>query len=719
MRKWLAILAGCTVLASGSLYAAPPEKPATLPIEDREIRALTSPELVQFKGEAEFKSWLRRLEKINDRKGYAWVRQNSAQYAQAEQAEDPCIDPKNCPAMEDASGEIVTTASKTSSNPSITNNQTKGVEEGDIVKQIGQFLIVLQDGRLFTVDTKAGNGRQLALADRANVYRNASDYMWYDEMLVYGNRITVTGYSYQEDASEISVFNIDKAGKISREGTFYISSDDYYDSDNYATRLVGDKLVIYTPVNLSYVDTDEPFPWPVVRRWLPEAERKAAKDKGKPLFDARQIYRPVQATVEPVIHTVSVCTIGESLAARNLPCRSKAFIGPSERQFYATTTDAYLWISPGWSEIYTDTDSPECAPGFRATNHDTLPSALYRIPLSGGEPAVVGTYGRPIDQFSLESSKGRFRALVRWEPLRCDANRNRDTALTFFSTPLSAFSSRFEPAPGVAFTPMPGVNADRLENRFTDSFLVYGGRNGWGSRPPSEDDQDAGRSAVVVAVPVRAPAKASLLSVPHNVIRAERAGDNIVLTGYRDDKGLSISQVDLRSAPRVASTITLERRFESEGRSHAFNSMIEADGRGLMGLPTVESRDESGRYVWRSDSSDVSFLVTDAEGRLRSIGALELGEGDNAREDKDYECEVSCIDWYGNSRPIFTDGRVFGLSGTSLIEGQYVKGKIEELQRVNLTVGFNDPKAKAPPPPTPPMAAEPEPIEDWYYEPSR
>jgi hypothetical protein len=35
-----------------------------------------------------------------------------------------------------------------------------------------------------------------------------------------------------------------------------------------------------------------------------------------------------------------------------------------------------------------------------------------------------------------------------------------------------------------------------------------------------------------------------------------------------------------------------------------------------------------------------------------------------------YECEVSCVDWYGNSRPIFTDGRIFALSGSELIEGR-------------------------------------------------
>ena len=45
---------------------------------------------------------------------------------------------------------------------------------------------------------------------------------------------------------------------------------------------------------------------------------------------------------------------------------------------------------------------------------------------------------------------------------------------------------------------------------------------------------------------------------------------------------------------------------------------------------------------------------------------------------------MSCIDWYGNSRPIFTDGRVFGLTGTELIEGRIFGGEIHEVQRLNI-----------------------------------
>src|SRR5262245_10921702 len=65
---------------------------------------------------------------------------------------------------------------------SITNVQTQGVDEGGIVKMVGRFLVVLQDGRLFVVDTRPGGSPGLSLAGRTNVYRSASQDTWYGEL---------------------------------------------------------------------------------------------------------------------------------------------------------------------------------------------------------------------------------------------------------------------------------------------------------------------------------------------------------------------------------------------------------------------------------------------------------------------------------------------------------------------------------------------------------
>ncbi len=61
-----------------------------------------------------------------------------------------------------------------------------------------------------------------------------------------------------------------------------------------------------------------------------------------------------------------------------------------------------------------------------------------------------------------------------------------------------------------------------------------------------------------------------------------------------------------------------------------------------------------------------------------------LNANDHA-QDPSYHCEVSCIDWYGNTRAIFTGGRIFALSGTEMIEGGVSGDRIGERRRLNLS----------------------------------
>src|SRR6201999_3546897 len=131
-----------------------------------------------------------------------------------------------CTNGEDGTEMVTVTGSRVAPprNPSITNNQMRGVEEGDIIKQIDHYLLVLQDGRIFVIDMNAGGtarqpGRELRLTDRMNVYRYVSpnrwNETWYDEMLVSGDRILVTGYSYEVQASELAVFRLDtRTGRL-------------------------------------------------------------------------------------------------------------------------------------------------------------------------------------------------------------------------------------------------------------------------------------------------------------------------------------------------------------------------------------------------------------------------------------------------------------------------------------------------------------------------
>lgn len=700
MKSWICGAAILVATTAGAALAQPqPERPlseeggrAQRPAE-RALTAFTSPRLARFENDEQLLDYLAAAQAAARTRNFAWA-SPGAQYASLggdQPTPPPCPeDEPNCLEEAGETGEaVVVTGTRVSapSNPSITNNQMAGVEEGDIVKQIGQFLVVLQDGRLFVIDTRGDANGRLALTDRRNVYRSRHDVDWYDEMLVRGDRILVTAYSYAQRATELSVLRLDSSGRLSPEGVFYLSSNDYYDSSNYATRLVGDNLVVYTPIALSELRADRGFGWPVVRRWVDEEE--GVEDRGRPLLDARSVYRPVRTTYEPHIHTISVCPLTSVAGAQGLQCRSTAFVGPAGSEFYVTDEHAYLWTVPGWSEQRMTPDGRDDPPlCSQLRNAPPMPASLFRVAVDASAPAVLGVRGLPVDQFSMEASRGQFRALALQQPTGCQVpwRGGRPAPLAYLSAPLGSFGPVLTDAPPAAYTPLPSVGTRHIANRFSDDYLVYGaltrGR--------------AGRPARAYAVPLARPQAPVTLPVPHTVIRAERAGRNIVLTGYERPTSLDISLIDLRGRPEIASTLQLRGRAESEGRSHAFNSRIDEDGGGLMGLPTIAS-EENPRYPWRSDASDISFVEVDEVGELRDAGRLTTRVPEHEQDtvgDPNYKCEVSCIDWYGNSRPIFTDGRIFALTGNELIEGRLRGGRIAELRRLDLTrpVGTRSPR---------------------------
>ncbi|HYC98563.1 beta-propeller domain-containing protein [Brevundimonas sp.] len=108
--------------------------------------------------------------------------------------------------------EIVLTGSR-AAEPSITNTQVVGVDEGGIVKVHGDHLVILRRGRLFTVSTAGGGLRPV---DAINAYPPEADASgdWYDEMLVSGDQVVVIGYSYGRGGTEVSRFRISMDGRL-------------------------------------------------------------------------------------------------------------------------------------------------------------------------------------------------------------------------------------------------------------------------------------------------------------------------------------------------------------------------------------------------------------------------------------------------------------------------------------------------------------------------
>jgi hypothetical protein len=542
---------------------------------------------------------------------------------------------------------------------SITNTQHDGVDEGGIVKLHGRHLVILRRGRLFTVAV-ADTLRPVSFIDVFPPGAASDTYDWYDEMVIAGDRIAVIGYSSERDASEINLIRIDARGRLEHEAMYQLRGNDYYSSRNYASRLIGSTLVFYSELPAFGWRRDRPE-FPAMRRWTGDTTapwRRIAR--------ATQIYRPGDGRVHPdlSLHTVTSC----DMAARELSCDATIVLGPEGRVFYVSPGAVYVWLT-------------EFRRWTRRTEDAREGSLLARLPLDGSPPSAIRVEGSPVDQFSfLESGDRHINVLVRsgadGETMWSSEFARGDAALLRF--PIDSFTDGRTAVPVEHYRFLPAPDGYAFHNRFAGDYLLYGLGTGWG-RP-----SDGG--ARLHLVPWRGGAL-TRLDLPHGVDRIEVMSRDAVVIGATRN-ALHFTGISLRGRPDIVQRFVLDSAAQGESRSHGFFYRMDGPDSGVIGLP-IRGEDEPGWRQLYARSSAVIF-VRNAGRRFRPLGEL------SARpiKDEDDGCLASCVDWYGNSRPIFLGSRVFALLGYELVEGRISGNAIREVQRVSYA-------------PSPPRTAKP------------
>jgi hypothetical protein len=557
-------------------------------------------------------------------------------------------------------GEMLAPEGAFVSNRSITNTQEAGVDEGGIVKMIGNHLVVLRRGRLFSVDLSGARARPVDAIDVAPVRGHDA---WYDELLVTGDTALVVGYSYDSGGSELLRFRLDAAGRWHRGDAWILSSSDYYSSRNYASRLIGQRLVTYaqTPLEL---DRDG-VRLPELARWDHERLRRK---RWTDVMEATDIQRPVQPTLHPQLHLVIQC----DLRAEPLQCEAQGIVGPWGRTFYVSAEAVYLWIHDDRPTFAFD--EPE--PG----------ATLYRLPFDGSALGALQTHGAPIDQFSFTEQRGALAVVLR-EHGTGDAMLGPELETTehvsLLRVPVSALTSGVADVEPEAYAPLPSPGrAHRgLVNRFVGEHLLYGQGDPWW--------EPEARTPSVLHVVRWTDASLGAAAIPmaHDVERIEPLGGHaLVVGGDRED--LHFSSVSLGRHARVVGRHVQPGAAQGETRSHGFSFAATGEQRGILGLP-MRAGEQQGWMHLVEGSSGVVYLSVDALS-LAPLGALAEGP----KREVDDRCLTSCTDWYGSARPLFVDDRVFALLGYSLVEGRVRRGRIEELGRADLldALSFEPPR---------------------------
>jgi hypothetical protein len=538
------------------------------------------------------------------------------------------------------------------SSDAITNTQHAGVDEGGIVKLSGDHLVVLRRGRLFTIKIGGGDLRPVDMADAFGPDVNPSG-AWYDEMLISGDKVVVIGYSYRRGGTEVGVFRLGEDGSLHYVKTFQLRSNDYYSSRNYAARLIVDRLVFYAPLYLPWRLTEVDEVLPALRRWNDRQDGRF-----RTIVRPERVFRPagLELADEVALHTVTSC----DLAAAEVSCEATVVLGPAGRVFYVSPGSVYVWMTPG----------RRGEPDGRGS------SVLTRIPLDrSGRPTAVRVAGSPVDQFSfLESDDGHLNVVTRargtgeamWSSERGGGR------MALLRLPLERLGDGGAAAPASWYRALSTPPGWTLHNRFVGDYLLYGAGNGWGPQRLTD--------TTLFAVRWRGGDQTTL-ALAHGIDRIEVMGSDAVIVGVRGSN-LEFSGVRLRGRPEVAQRFVMPQASQGELRSHGFFYRADTEDAGVLGLPVREARRAGYRHL-AEGSASVLYLRNTGR-RFAELGVLEA----SAVRDAGDGCRASCVDWYGNARPIFARGRVFALLGYELVEGSMSEGELRELRRVTFAPGF-------------------------------
>jgi hypothetical protein len=534
---------------------------------------------------------------------------------------------------------------------SITNVQHAGVDEGGIVKVHGNHLVILRRGRLFTVSIADGNLEPVSAVDAFSPDIDPR-YTWYDEMLISGDTVVVIGYSYERGGTEANLFHINAAGELTYQSTYQLRSNDYYSSRNYASRLIGTKLIFYTPLYIGWND-DPLTALPAVRRW----HKGAKPGEFRPIIAATDVYRAgasITSDEDVALHTVTTC----DLARGDFNCKATSVVGPSGRVFYVSPNAVYVWAA-SWN--YPWTGKP----------HGQANSMLYRMPLDGSPPSALRVSGSPVDQFSfLETEDGRLNVLVRSDSAGDGMWRAEVAAgdVALMRVPLTMLTDGSDSVSASDYLTLPRVKGYDFQNRFVGDYLLYGSGSGWGY------PKSAPHSPLFL---VRwTDGENYQLALDHGTDRIEQIGQDAVVVGT-DGRDLLFTSVDLTDSPKVAGAYVRKGASQGELRSQGFFYKPDGGDSGTLGLPISVPAQPGYRHLF--ETSAAILFLHNVSGHLSEIG--ELGSHPDLASDD--QCRASCVDWYGNARPLFVRGRIIALLGYELVEGSRQDDHVTEMRRVS------------------------------------
>lgn len=575
--------------------------------------------------------------------------------------------------------EIIVTARRTEEK-SITNNQEKNVDEGDIVKLSGDNLFVLRHGELFSVKLDQGGHHSMVLQDHKKVVGQMKDHdAWYDEMLVYGNKVLILGYSYELRSTELIFFKFDELGTLSYEKTYILKSSDYFDMSNYAIRQIGNKIIFYNPYYLYVSGKLDAYKEYVASAFLPlKAIRyQAGSDIGKEIIlsRTRKWYKPIEDPDFPVVNNIVQC----ALDTPEFTCDVTSILNSGGANFYVSANAFYLWSNDEAHAFNVQQLSDSGFEKFVSSGNweswrNDRSSYLYRIDHESGQVGVAQVKGGVSEnQFQFSESEGNLFAVVTIEPEQDGKTSTLMPGIYGLRVNGSDFQQELHEVSDTAYQLITS-SSDSPTCRFSNGYALVSISTYGDQHQPDKNETYAWNQLTN---------EVSTLQSEFFIYSFHPVGGAMVALGETNKGDLAIQTYGLGSVPRLIDKKILDNTSAVETRSHGFNS-ANINGDNLFGVPVLTGDKKQRTAYFNQDSllpTNMNFYQLSSSGFLSDAGVIKGGDIQKSAK----ACEASCVDWYGAARPFFIGERIYSLMGYELVEGVYRNGYVVSGQRLRLS----------------------------------
>ncbi|MEL6633590.1 MAG: beta-propeller domain-containing protein, partial [Bacteroidota bacterium] len=503
--------------------------------------------------------------------------------------------------------------------------QPDGIEGGELIKALNGYLIILRKGIIYSAK-KIKKDIKTVSSIKTDNYGLAPSFPR-RRLFILRERVVVVSWSAPLSAIGVGLFKLDHGGKLIHLSTKYLSGCQFYtNGKSIVSRIIDDKLIFYVPTHIrGYTDKNnptcqaklsasDPAPRPsMIGHW-----QKGSIIKWKNIVELGNYNKKLAGSDS--IHTIYYC----NLLKDNLSCSSKSVRGGFARDFYVSSSAAYLW-----------TLGSDCL-----KKHQTYGATVYRFPISSSskeDVTIWKTFGTPVNKFSTREINGKLYSVV--QKVSCSLTLEKtihtntgNGKIYLVDKPIRDFATKNKASvsydsKSYSLPSLTGVVFYR--NRFVGSKYVYGYHKQY---------QDSNKTINIVDIDTK---KVKLLLLNHTVDSIARIDNNSFIVQGKSydtipghynyslvDSPIQISSVSIENNPVVRSRYVYKPATNSE--THTVCSSIRQIDKikgftnKIISLPMQQTSGEFSHLKY--GTAKILFMSIDAQLQISEIGVIQAHE---------------------------------------------------------------------------------------------